>query len=249
MDTFEWNKIIGAVLGTAIFIMVVRQIAEVVYEPEIPAKPGYVVEGLPAATAGASTQPVAEVMPDWGTVLPAADVSQGKAISVRCQQCHNLAKGGPNEIGPNLYGVVDRPRATHPGFDYSSAMKSKGGTWTYDELFKFLKSPGAYIPGTKMTFAGLPREKDRIDLISYLRSNADTPAPIPPPQPKTANAPSSPAAGSSTAAKSTTPSPASGRAPANAGKLSTTPAAGKVVKVPTPAAGRSTSTAGNSHPK
>jgi cytochrome c len=187
MDSFEWNKIIGAVLGTAIFIFVVRQAAEVIYEPEQPAKPGYIVQGVAEASASsAPAAPVAEVMPDWGTVLPAADVADGKQISARCEQCHDLSKGGPNKIGPNLYGVVDRPRATHPGFDYSSAMKSKGGDWTYDELFKFLKSPGAYIPGTKMSFAGLPRESDRINLIAYLRTNADAPAPIPAPAPKAA---------------------------------------------------------------
>ncbi|MBN9588738.1 MAG: hypothetical protein BGN85_08560 [Alphaproteobacteria bacterium 64-11] len=186
MDSFEWNKIIGAVLGTAIFIFVVKTVAEIVYEPEHPAKPGYVVEGVvePGAAGGAAA-PAEEAMPDWGTVLPAADVADGKSISVRCEQCHDLSKGGPNKIGPNLYNVVDEPRGTgRNGFSFSSAMAAKGGTWTYDELFKFLKSPGSYIPGTKMSFAGLRSEKDRINLIAYLRTNADTPAPIPAPKPK-----------------------------------------------------------------
>ena len=106
-------------------------------------------------------------MPDWGTVLPNADVAAGKTISAKCEQCHDLSKGGPNKIGPNLYGVVDRPRASHPGFDYSGAMKAKNDPWTYDELFKYLKSPQRYVPGTKMTFAGLPRAQDRINLIAY----------------------------------------------------------------------------------
>ena len=163
--------------------------AEAIYEPEKPAKPGYVVEGVAEQSAGgAAAAPVEEAMPDWGTVLPAADVAAGKTVSGRCEQCHDLSKGGPNKIGPNLYGVVDRPRASHPGFDYSGAMKAKGGNWTYDELFKFLKSPGAYIPGTKMSFAGLRSEQDRINLIAYLRSNADSPAAIPAPAPKAAAA-------------------------------------------------------------
>ena len=134
-------------------------------------------------------------MPDWGTVLAAADVAGGKTISVKCEQCHDLTKGGPNKIGPNLFGVVDRPRASHPGFSYSSAMKGKPGNWTYDELFKFIKAPGVDIPGTKMSFAGLRSEKDRINLIAYLRSNADAAAPIPAPAPpKAAAAPAAPAA-------------------------------------------------------
>ena len=208
MDSFEWNKIIGAVLGTAIFIFVVRQAAEVIYEPETPAKPGYVVEGVAETTGGgAATAPVAETMPDWGTVLPAADVAAGKTVSGRCEQCHDLSKGGPNKIGPNLYDVVDRQRASHPGFDYSGAMKAKGGTWTYDELFKFLKSPGSYIPGTKMSFAGVSREQERINLIAYLRSDADNPAPIPAPAPAAA----APAGGAADAAK-----PAAAAAPAAA---------------------------------
>jgi len=198
MDSFEWNKIIGAVLGTAIFIFVVRQAAEVIYEPEKPAKPGYVVEGVAETSGGAATAPVAETTPDWGTVLPTADAAAGKTVSVKCEQCHDLSKGGPNKIGPNLYDVVDRPRASHPGFDYSGAMKAKGGNWTYDELFKFIKSPGVYIPGTKMSFAGISSEKDRINLIAYLRSNADAPAAIPAPAPKAAAAP---AAGAADAAK------------------------------------------------
>ena len=188
MDSFEWNKIIGAVLGTAIFIFVVRQAAEVIYEPEKPAKPGYVVEGVAESTGGAATAPVAETLPDWGTVLPTADAAAGKTVSVKCEQCHDLSKGGPNKIGPNLYDVVDRGRASHPGFDYSSAMKAKGGNWTYDELFKFIKSPGSYIAGTKMSFAGISSEKDRINLIAYLRSDADSPAAIPAPAPKAAAA-------------------------------------------------------------
>ena len=228
MDSFEWNKIIGAVLGTAIFIFVVRQAAEVIYEPEQPAKPGYVVEGV-AETTGAAAAPVAEVIPDWGTVLPAADVAAGKTVSVKCEQCHDLSKGGPNKIGPNLYDVVDRQRATHPGFDYSGAMKAKGGNWTYDELFKYLKSPGSYVPGTKMTFAGLSREQDRINLIAYLRSDADSPAAIPAPAPKTA-APAVAPAGAAPAAGAALAAPADGAKPA------ATPAAAPAAAAPAAAA-------------
>jgi cytochrome c len=216
MDSFEWNKIIGAVLGTAIFIFVVRLVAENIYEPETPAKPGYMVEGVVETPAGGgAAAPVEEAMPDWGTVLPAADVAAGKTLSTKCEQCHDLSKGGPNKIGPNLFGVVDRPRASHEGFSYSSAMKGKPGNWTYDELFKFIKEPGVYVPGTKMSFAGLRSDKDRINLIAYLRSNADSPAAIPAPAPKKeAAAPAATApAGAAAPAGSTAPAAA---APATA---------------------------------
>jgi len=207
MDSFEWNKIIGAVLGTAIFIFVVRLVAEHVYEPEKPAKPGYVVEGVVEASAS-SAAPVEEAMPDWGTVLASADVAAGKTISTKCEQCHDLSKGGPNKIGPNLFGVVDRARASHEGFAYSSAMKGKPGNWTYDELFKFIKAPGVDIPGTKMSFAGLRSDKDRINLIAYLRSNADAPAAIPAPAPKAAEKPAeAPAAAASAKGGAPVPAP------------------------------------------
>src|SRR3954462_8152386 len=209
MDSFEWNKIIGAVLGTAIFIFVVRVVAENIYEPEKPAKPGYVVEGVVESAGGGSAAPVEEAMPDWGTVLASADVATGKTLSTKCEQCHDLTKGGPNKIGPNLFGVVDRPRASHPGFAYSGAMKGKPGNWTYDELFKFIKAPGVDIPGTKMSFAGLRSEKDRINLIAFLRSNADSPAPIPAPAPKAAApaaaAPAAPGGGAAAATPNTPP--------------------------------------------
>jgi hypothetical protein len=129
MDSFEWNKIIGAVLGTAIFIFVVRLVAEHIYEAEKPEKPGYVVEGVvETAAGGGAAAPVEETMPDWGTVLAAADVAAGKALVSKCEQCHDVTKGGPNKIGPNLFAVVDRPRGSHEGFAYSSAMKDKPAT-------------------------------------------------------------------------------------------------------------------------
>jgi cytochrome c len=194
MDSFEWNKIAGAVLGTLLFVVAVRIASGFIFEVKEPAKPGYVVQGVEAPASGGATQAAAEEpLPDWGTVLPKANVADGKSISTRCEQCHDLSKGGPNKIGPNLWGVVGRPRASHPGFEYSSAMKSKGGAWTYDELFKFLKSPGAYIPGTKMSFAGLSKADDRINIIAYLRTDMDSPAPIPPPQPAKAAAKQTPA--------------------------------------------------------
>ncbi len=194
MDSFEWNKIIGAVLGTAIFIFVIRLVAENVYETEKPAKPGYTVEGVTEETAGGGA-PVEETVPDWGTVLAKADVAHGKTVSAKCEQCHDLTAAKVNKIGPALYNVVGRPRATVPGFSYSSAMQSNHEPWTYTLLFKYLKSPATMVPGTKMTFAGLSRAEDRIDLIAFLRSNSDNPVAIPPPAP-----PAAPAASDKTAA-------------------------------------------------
>jgi cytochrome c len=228
MDSFEWNKIIGAVLGTAIFIFVVRVVAESIYEPEKPAKPGYVVEGVVENPAGGAAAPVEEALPDWGTVLAKADVAAGKATSSKCEACHDTSSAKTIKIGPPLFGVVDRPRASIAGFSYSGAMKAKGGTWTYDELFKFLKSPGAYIAGTKMSFAGISKADDRINLIAFLRTNADSPAAIPAPKPAAAAAPAAPADAKAAAAAPA----AAGAKPADAAKPAAAPAASDAAKKP-----------------
>jgi cytochrome c len=217
MDSFEWNKIIGAVLGTAIFIFVVRLVAEAVYEPETPAKPGYVVEGVVESPAGGGTAaPVEEATPDWGTVLAKADVAAGKATSAKCEACHDTTSAKTIKIGPPLFGVVDRPRASIAGFSYSGAMKGKPGNWTYDELFKFLKAPGAYVVGTKMSFAGLSKTDDRINLIAFLRSNAEAPAAIPAPKPAAAAAPAAAAPATAAPAPAAPVSAKGGAAPAPA---------------------------------
>jgi cytochrome c len=190
MDSFEWNKIAGAVLGTLIFVLVIKFGTEAIFEVEKPAKPGYVVEGVTEEASNTTTAaPVEEAPPDWGTVLPTADAAAGQKISARCEQCHDLSKGGPNKIGPNLWGVLGRARATHPGFSYSGAMNASHDAWTFNNFFKFIKSPAADVPGTKMSFAGLRSAQDRIDLIAWLRTQSDSPLPIPAPAPAKAAAP------------------------------------------------------------
>ncbi len=218
MDSFEWNKILGAVLGTVMFVLVVRFTTEAIFEPEKPAKPGYVVEGVEAAsTSGPAAAPVEEALPDFGTVLPAADVAAGKSVSTRCEQCHDLSKGGPNKIGPNLWNVVGRARGTHPGFSYSSGMMADHGVWDFEKLFRFLKMPAAYVPGTKMSFAGLRSPTDRINLIAYLRTQADSPMAIPAPAPAKPAAPAAAAPGAAPAAipaSGAAVKPADGKTPA-----------------------------------
>jgi len=209
MDSFEWNKIAGAVLGTLIFVLVVSFATEAIYEPAKPAKPGYIVEGVQEeASASSSAAPAEEALPDFGTVLPTADAAAGQKISARCEQCHDLSKGGPNKIGPNLWGVVGRARATHEGFSYSGAMSADHSPWTLDKLFKFLKSPAAVVPGTKMSFAGLRSPQDRINLLAWLRTQSDSPVPIPPPAAKAPAAPAPAGAAPSTKAPAGTPAAA-----------------------------------------
>lgn len=212
----KWNKIMGACLGTAFVILVVQQVSGMVYHTKQPEKMGYFVDA-PEESAGA--EPAALPI-DWGTVLPTADLAAGEAAFARCQACHNAASGGADGIGPNLFGVVGGPAMHRAGFAYSDAMakhKAEAPTWGYDELDHFLTAPGRYIPGTKMSFAGIRDEKTRINLIAWLRSNGSggfaIPAPDPARQPGAA-APAADAAPAEGAAATEVAPAAEGAAPA-----------------------------------
>jgi len=183
MDSFEFNKIAGAILGTLIVVMGLGFVGEAIFESHKPAKPGYDLPGL-AAEASAPAAGPAEQAPPIAVRLASADPAKGETQAKKCATCHKFDKGGPNAVGPNLWGVVDRPMGTHEGFKYSAALQEKAAaktTWTYDQLDHFIANPKADIKGTAMGFAGISNPKDRADVIAYLRTLADTPAPLPTP--------------------------------------------------------------------
>ena len=195
MDSFEWNKIFGAVLGTALFVVVLYIGVEGLMEPEKAVKPGMEIAVVEDHGSNGGT-PVAEVAPDWGTVLPAADVAAGETVHKRCLQCHDFSNGGPNKIGPNLWSVVGGKHAHAAGFSYSTAIQALADkTWGYDELDQFVKNPKVAMPGTKMNFPGLSKQQDRVNLIAYLRTLSPTPLAIPAPNPAAPPAPAAPAEG------------------------------------------------------
>ena len=177
MDSFEFNKMVSAVLGTCLALLALNITAEAIFSSREPEKKGFEIDVKKAAATG----PAEKAAPDEPIekLLASATVDRGQAVTKACAACHTFQKGGPNGQGPNLYGVVGRPRASEPGFSYSDAMKAKGGEWTIDDLNKFLTNPKEFVPGTKMTFAGLPRANQRADAIAYLNSLADSPKPLP----------------------------------------------------------------------
>src|SRR5271169_1962945 len=178
MDSFELNKIIGAILGTCLVLLVTSFTAGALFAPEMPKKPGFEIavketpEGGAKEAAPALSEPIEKL-------LQTSSVEKGAASAKKCGACHDFTKGGPNKVGPDLYGVVGRARATMAGFNYSGPMKGMGGTGTYDDINKLLASPKGFVPGTAMGFAGLPKDSERADVIAYLRSLSDNPVPLP----------------------------------------------------------------------
>jgi cytochrome c len=208
------NKIMGGLLATALVAVGLPQLTDIVFKPELAKKPGYAITVQEAAEGGAAAE-VADVAPDWGTVLPVANVAAGAEVANKCKSCHNLEAGGPNLTGPNLYGVEGRKPGSHPGFAYSATMTdygAKNAAWTYDGLYAFLKAPQATMAGTKMSFVGLKKPEDRVNVIAYLRTQNASPPPIPAPNPNAAAA----AAPASAAAPAAAPVAAAAGAPATA---------------------------------
>ena len=176
MKNLEPNKFFAAILVAGITASLSGFIAQKVIAAKELKENAYKIDGV-ASTATAA--PKVELPQPILGMLATADVKKGEDLAKICSTCHNLAKGGPNAIGPNLYGVVDRPKGSHPGYSYSDAMKAKGGKWTLADLNEFLWKPRWFVQGTKMTFIGFKKAQDRADVIAYLRTLNDSPVPLP----------------------------------------------------------------------
>lgn len=177
MDTFELNKIAGAVLFTVLIVLGLQNLAGVIYHSPAPEKPGFAVEVAEQAGAATETAEV-EVVP-LATLLASASVEKGQRVAKKCGACHTFESGGANKVGPPLYDIVGRAKAAADGFGYSGAITEKGGEWSFENLDGFLAAPKKWLPGTSMAFAGIKKPEQRADLIAYLRSLSNSPVPLP----------------------------------------------------------------------
>ncbi|MFP5329205.1 MAG: c-type cytochrome [Alphaproteobacteria bacterium] len=195
----RFNTIAGWVLFAGIIALGSSVVAGEAFHSERPETMGYPIEGVvqEGEDGAEAEQPIA-------TYLASADPAKGEQVFKKCVACHNAEPGGANALGPALYGVMGNPVASHPGFAFSDALKSKGGTWDWETMNAWLKSPKSFAPGTKMTFAGLSSPEDRANVMAFLNSRDGSPLPLP-------AAPAAPAAGAA-------PKPGTEAAPQQAGK-------------------------------
>lgn len=162
-DTMTVTKAASGFLGAFLAFLLLKWAAEIVYHTDGHGEASYVIEAAEAATA----EPEEEV--SFEELMAAADVEKGAKVFKKCSACHKL-EDGANSTGPHLFGIVSRPVAEVADFKYSEAMKEKGGEWTQEALYDFLVKPAADVPGTSMSFSGLKKEKDRVNLIAYLQT-------------------------------------------------------------------------------
>jgi len=179
MNSFELNKIIAAVLMVALLVIGLGKVADSVFYVKKPKNPGYEIEVVNKLTTitPQATKVVAKI--DMVTLMAQGDVMSGKKIFKKCAACHSIVKGGKNKIGPALYNVVGRAVGGVDDYKYSKTLASYGKEWTFEELNGFLKKPSSYLKGTKMSYAGLRKEKDRASVIKYLNENSDSPKLLP----------------------------------------------------------------------
>ncbi len=180
MDSFEFNKIAGALLFSVLIFLGLRSLGETVFHVEAPEKPGYAVEvaaTTPGDSGGGTAAPAATPLHE---LLANSDVAKGQKAFKKCAACHKVDAGASGGVGPNLAGIVGKAMGAQDGFTYSKGMATvaaEKGAWTYASLDAFLKKPKAFVPGTKMSFAGVKKEADRADLLAYLKSiSPDAPA-------------------------------------------------------------------------
>lgn len=172
----NFEKIFAALLVAGITAMLTGFVAELAVHPHDIEKDAVFIDGEAVASGGAAKKAGPEPVL---ALIASADVARGEKLSKACAACHSFDQGGVDKIGPNLWGVVNRGKAGHGGFSYSSALAELGGNWNYEALNQFLWKPKAFVPGTKMNYVGLKKPEDRAAIIAWLRTLSGSPAALP----------------------------------------------------------------------
>ena len=180
MDSFELNKIIGAILLVALLVIGIGKMSNLVFKINKPEKSNYKVElDVESAETKGDEEPVPTELVDIAALLSTGDLAHGEKVFKKCSACHSIKSGGGNKIGPALYNVVGRKVGVLDDYKYSKALAEYEKNWSFEELNGFLLKPKDWIKGTKMAYAGLRKEKDRASVILYLNKYSDSPLPLP----------------------------------------------------------------------
>jgi cytochrome c len=195
-EIFKWTAAtVGAIVAVIIIAVVSgwiygvedAEVADVPHEAEVaeaaePAQeepaPAAEPEPAPAAEPPAAPAPAAGGG-ELAARLAGGDAAAGVALLARCRACHTLDEGGARRVGPNIWGIVGKAKGTSEGYAYSDALANAGGTWTFADLDGYLTAPREFMPGTKMTFPGIPDAAERANAILSLRSLSNDPVPLP----------------------------------------------------------------------
>lgn len=175
-SSLEGNKIFAALLTAGIIAMGSGVASRILFQPHELEEP---VIRLAAEETEAPAEAEAAPSEPLPVLLAAADPAVGEQVAKKCAACHSFDAGGANKVGPNLYGIVGAKVAHAEGFSYSPAMAEHGGEWTWESLDAFLLAPKDWLPGTKMSFAGLKKDSERAALLAYLRTLSDSPVELP----------------------------------------------------------------------
>ena len=181
MDSFELNKIIAAILLTALIVIGIGKFTDILFHVEKPKESAYKIEGLETTEVSVSlnSEKKVDVKVNISELLALGNLAHGEKVFKKCSACHMIASGGKNMIGPNLWGIIGRTAGSAADYKYSKAMVAYAKQWNFEEMNSYLIKPQAYIRGTKMAFAGLRKEKDRASVILYLNSKSDNPKTLP----------------------------------------------------------------------
>ena len=182
MYGFEFNKFLASLIVAIIVFVIIGflgnlivnvnddQNLETAYKIDVPE-----IDPSSNATSSVTNNTIESISP----LLTSASIADGEKVFKKCGTCHTYSKDGQSKVGPNLWNIINNPKASVSGFAYSNALKNSGGVWSYEELNAFLYKPKEHLPGTKMNFSGLKKETDRANLILWLRDQSDDPAPLP----------------------------------------------------------------------
>ena len=181
MSGLELNKILASIIFAVLVVTLIGHFGDLIINTEHhdEKETAYKIEVEESSASDGTVAKKEEIIEPVSLLLAGASIENGEKLFKKCATCHNYEKGGANKVGPQLWNIINRPKANQDGFAYSKALAEYGGEWGYEELAEFLYKPKKYIKGTKMNFAGLKKVKDRADIVYFLRAQSDNPVPLP----------------------------------------------------------------------